>query len=246
MSWLGRFAALDHLSGGRAGWNIVTTVTPLAAANFGENAAIPITPTGMRVRTSSSRWPPGLVGQLGRQRGRAASTIGGVWADRSKLRAPRFHRRVLRRRGGPAVSALAAGAARDGPGRAVGGRDRPGRPVRRAGVLRAAVAGGGGRVPRRAARPGRRRGPGPRARAGPARPDGDPGRHRGRGAARAQRLEDLASPEFAGRTFCTPPGSTRTGSIRTPRCPRSWGGRRRDPAAQLFAAARARPGRAAA
>ena len=33
-----RFATLDHLSGGRAGWNIVTTVTPLAAANFGEAA----------------------------------------------------------------------------------------------------------------------------------------------------------------------------------------------------------------
>src|SRR3569833_787203 len=33
-----RFATLDHLSGGRAGWNIVTTVTPLAAANFGERS----------------------------------------------------------------------------------------------------------------------------------------------------------------------------------------------------------------
>src|ERR1700754_5299400 len=32
-----RFATLDHLSAGRAGWNIVTTVTPLAAANFGES-----------------------------------------------------------------------------------------------------------------------------------------------------------------------------------------------------------------
>jgi FMN-dependent oxidoreductase (nitrilotriacetate monooxygenase family) len=30
-----QFATLDHLSGGRAGWNIVTTATPLAAANFG-------------------------------------------------------------------------------------------------------------------------------------------------------------------------------------------------------------------
>src|ERR1700689_4876258 len=30
-----RFATRDHLNGGRAGWNIVTTVTPLAAANFG-------------------------------------------------------------------------------------------------------------------------------------------------------------------------------------------------------------------
>jgi alkanesulfonate monooxygenase SsuD/methylene tetrahydromethanopterin reductase-like flavin-dependent oxidoreductase (luciferase family) len=33
-----RFATLDHLSAGRAGWNIVTTRTPLAAANFGEPA----------------------------------------------------------------------------------------------------------------------------------------------------------------------------------------------------------------
>ncbi|MHA3703256.1 NtaA/DmoA family FMN-dependent monooxygenase [Jatrophihabitans sp. YIM 134969] len=33
-----RFATLDHLSGGRAGWNIVTTITPLAAAAFGEAA----------------------------------------------------------------------------------------------------------------------------------------------------------------------------------------------------------------
>ena len=30
-----RFATLDHLSGGRAGWNIVTTGNPHAAANFG-------------------------------------------------------------------------------------------------------------------------------------------------------------------------------------------------------------------
>jgi alkanesulfonate monooxygenase len=30
-----RFASLDHLSGGRAGWNIVTTANPEAALNFG-------------------------------------------------------------------------------------------------------------------------------------------------------------------------------------------------------------------
>jgi len=30
-----RFASLDHLSGGRAGWNIVTTSNPQAARNFG-------------------------------------------------------------------------------------------------------------------------------------------------------------------------------------------------------------------
>ncbi len=30
-----RFASLDHVSGGRAGWNIVTTAGPDAARNFG-------------------------------------------------------------------------------------------------------------------------------------------------------------------------------------------------------------------
>src|SRR3954471_16510038 len=30
-----RFASVDHVSGGRAGWNVVTTAAPDAAANFG-------------------------------------------------------------------------------------------------------------------------------------------------------------------------------------------------------------------
>jgi FMN-dependent oxidoreductase (nitrilotriacetate monooxygenase family) len=33
-----RFASLDHISGGRAGWNIVTTGDPTTAANFGDEA----------------------------------------------------------------------------------------------------------------------------------------------------------------------------------------------------------------
>src|SRR5258708_4868069 len=33
-----RFASLDHMSGGRAGWNIVTTSNPDAALNFGMDA----------------------------------------------------------------------------------------------------------------------------------------------------------------------------------------------------------------
>ena len=36
-----RFASLDHLSGGRAGWNIVTTSNPDAARNFGMNDHMP-------------------------------------------------------------------------------------------------------------------------------------------------------------------------------------------------------------
>jgi FMN-dependent oxidoreductase (nitrilotriacetate monooxygenase family) len=32
-----KFASLDHLSGGRAGWNVVTSVVPLEAGNFGRD-----------------------------------------------------------------------------------------------------------------------------------------------------------------------------------------------------------------
>ena len=35
-----RFASLDHLSGGRAGWNVVTTANPDAALNFGSEGQI--------------------------------------------------------------------------------------------------------------------------------------------------------------------------------------------------------------
>ncbi|KQV30442.1 monooxygenase [Rhizobium sp. Root1203] len=35
-----RFASLDHISGGRAGWNIVTTANPDAALNFGLEAHV--------------------------------------------------------------------------------------------------------------------------------------------------------------------------------------------------------------
>jgi len=84
-----RFATLDHLSGGRAGWNIVTTVTPLAAANFGE----PFHPdhadryarahefVDVVTRAWDSWEDDAVIGDRER----------GVWADRGKLHAPRFH-----------------------------------------------------------------------------------------------------------------------------------------------------------
>ncbi len=37
-----RFASLDHISGGRAGWNIVTTSNPDAALNFGRTSSTTI------------------------------------------------------------------------------------------------------------------------------------------------------------------------------------------------------------
>ena len=62
-----RFATLDHLSGGRAGWNIVTTVTPLAAAAFGE----PAHPdhADRYARAHEFVEAPTRVGQLGGRRG---------------------------------------------------------------------------------------------------------------------------------------------------------------------------------
>src|SRR6202453_28400 len=84
-----RFATLDHLSDGRAGWNIVTTRTPLAAANFGEPAhpghddryvrAHEFVDVAMRAWDS---WEDdAVVGDRDR----------GLWADRGKLHDPRFH-----------------------------------------------------------------------------------------------------------------------------------------------------------
>jgi FMN-dependent oxidoreductase (nitrilotriacetate monooxygenase family) len=84
-----RFATLDHLSGGRAGWNIVTTVTPLAAANFGEAVHPDHADRYARahefVEVVTRVWDSwdddAVIGDRAR----------GVWADRSKLHAPQFH-----------------------------------------------------------------------------------------------------------------------------------------------------------
>jgi FMN-dependent oxidoreductase (nitrilotriacetate monooxygenase family) len=84
-----RFATLDHLSAGRAGWNIVTTVTPLAAAAFGEPAHLQHGDRYVRAhefvdavqRVWDSWADDAVVGDRDR----------GVWAERSRLRNPRFH-----------------------------------------------------------------------------------------------------------------------------------------------------------
>lgn len=79
-----RVATLDHLSGGRAGWNVVTTFVPDVAANFG-NASLP--PSAHRydraeefvdvVRSLWKSWSPqALVGDK----------INGVYVDGEKVR----------------------------------------------------------------------------------------------------------------------------------------------------------------
>jgi FMN-dependent oxidoreductase (nitrilotriacetate monooxygenase family) len=81
-----RFATLDHLSGGRAGWNIVTTGNPVAAANFADR---PHPPHADRYRRAQEfvevvlkiwdGWEDDAV---------VASTTTGRWADGAKLHAP--------------------------------------------------------------------------------------------------------------------------------------------------------------
>jgi FMN-dependent oxidoreductase (nitrilotriacetate monooxygenase family) len=84
-----RFATLDHMSGGRAGWNIVTTSTPLVATNFGQDRHPAKADRYARadefvdvVQRVWDGWADdALVGDRER----------GLWGDRGKLHPPHFH-----------------------------------------------------------------------------------------------------------------------------------------------------------
>jgi FMN-dependent oxidoreductase (nitrilotriacetate monooxygenase family) len=86
-----RFASLDHVSGGRAGWNIVTTAGPAAARNFGlddapahaeryERAA-EFTDVALRLWDS---WAEDVY---------VGDKELGVWGDQRKIRPPRHEGR---------------------------------------------------------------------------------------------------------------------------------------------------------
>jgi FMN-dependent oxidoreductase (nitrilotriacetate monooxygenase family) len=84
-----RFATLDHLSGGRAGWNIVTTVTPLAAAAFGE----PFHPDHADRYARAHEFVDAVqhVWDSWQDDAVVGDREHGVWADRGRLRQPSFH-----------------------------------------------------------------------------------------------------------------------------------------------------------
>jgi FMN-dependent oxidoreductase (nitrilotriacetate monooxygenase family) len=81
-----RFATLDHLSNGRAGWNIVTTTSPIAAGNFGSR---PHPPHADRYARAAEfveavvkiwdAWDEDAV---------VASLESGIWADPGRLHPP--------------------------------------------------------------------------------------------------------------------------------------------------------------
>jgi len=59
-----KFASLDHISGGRADWNLVTSGTDWEAKSFGLSAQVPHTERYQRARIRRCRQGP--VGQPGR------------------------------------------------------------------------------------------------------------------------------------------------------------------------------------
>jgi FMN-dependent oxidoreductase (nitrilotriacetate monooxygenase family) len=81
-----RFATLDHLSGGRGGWNVVTTFVPAVAANFSDAPLPEGTARYDRaeefvdvVRALWGSWQPGAL---------VADRAGGLYANRGRISAP--------------------------------------------------------------------------------------------------------------------------------------------------------------
>jgi N-acetyl-S-(2-succino)cysteine monooxygenase len=82
-----RLATLDFLSRGRAGWNIVTTVEPAAAGNFGDT---PHPPRADRYEKAGEFVAVVLALWDGWEDGAAVmSRDSGIWADPAKLHPPR-------------------------------------------------------------------------------------------------------------------------------------------------------------
>ena len=134
-----RFASLDLVSGGRAGWNLVTSGNVSEADSFGLDEHMEkvdaLSPRA-RVRACGAR----AVEQLGRGRVPARQGIERLFRQDEAARA-RAQGRVLPRARAAQRAAVAAGRAGDGAGRRVGGRPRARRRDRRGGVRRACVAG---------------------------------------------------------------------------------------------------------
>jgi FMN-dependent oxidoreductase (nitrilotriacetate monooxygenase family) len=84
-----RLATLDFLSHGRAGWNIVTTVEPAAAANFGDQPHPPAADrydrAGEYVEVVLKLWDAWEDGAA------VMSRQTGQWADPARLHPPRHH-----------------------------------------------------------------------------------------------------------------------------------------------------------
>src|SRR4029078_10185144 len=115
-----RFASLDHLSGGRAGWNIVTTSNPDAALNFGMDAHMEHAERYKRARefydVVTGLWDSFADDAFVRD------VKSGVFVDPAKMHVLDHHGKYLRVRGPPTIAPpvqggpviVEAGASEDG------------------------------------------------------------------------------------------------------------------------------------
>jgi FMN-dependent oxidoreductase (nitrilotriacetate monooxygenase family) len=84
-----RIASLDHISHGRAGWNIVTTVEPAAAANFGD---LPHPPREQRYERAQEFVEVAVkLWDAWEDDAAVLDPATGTWADPDKLHPPRHH-----------------------------------------------------------------------------------------------------------------------------------------------------------
>ena len=180
------FASLDHLSGGRAAWNVVTTAYAKSAAVFGRQHPPHAERYAMAeefVEACRILWDSWADDAF------IADKKAGVFVRPGSLRVPSFQGKVLHRRRRPERAALAAGPSGADPGRLLGPRAGAGvahrrrrvhraeRPRRGAGLL-SRGEGAGRRV-----RPPGRRGSGHAGRVPRDRP------HEGRGAGDLRRAQ---------------------------------------------------------
>ena len=175
-----RFASLDHISGGRAGWNVITTANDDAALNFSRKSHMEKTLRYERAKEF-------------------VDICKGLWDgwDEDALRADRASGRVRRSREGQdarppgpvllrprraRAAAAAAGLAGAGAGRRLARRAGIRGDHRRADLRRAKQPRRGRAFPRGGEGPHAGARPRPGAAEGAARPAADPGLDRGRGA----------------------------------------------------------------
>ena len=110
------FATLDHMTGGRAGWNVVTSLNDSEAANFGADGVAAHDERYDRadefvevVLAHWKAWAPDAI---------VLDRAGGVFADPSKVRRLDHHGRYFRSRGPVHRASVPSGPPGGHPGRA--------------------------------------------------------------------------------------------------------------------------------
>ncbi len=150
-----RLASVDHVSGGRAGWNIVTSAGDDEAANFGladrPDHAARYARADEFLQVAKALWDSWEAEAV------VADKAGGRYADPARIRTPRPPGPVLHGRGAAQRRAAPAGLPAAGAGRFVRGRQELRGPARRGDLHRAPDLRAGGRLLRATSSTGRAR-----------------------------------------------------------------------------------------